>query len=129
MMSQRDQPVLMWVYEIGGYPDFTALARSSGYRVVKLHGVRKALKALQACDPRVLIAEFNYSPTYGARISPVEPLLARLQSHHPDTALLLLAEPDARRHLPTLEPQYGRLEVLTFPIDAAALRRWLAAVA
>ncbi len=120
-----DQPVLMWVAEQGGYPDFSSLYHALGYRVVKVQGVRKALAELKKTDPQVVVAEFNYAPTYGARISPVEPLLARLQSHHPLTRLILFTEPDRREHLETLEPAYGELKALTYPIQVADLERLL----
>jgi hypothetical protein len=124
--------VLLWVVEQGGYPDFTALYQRLGFQVVRAQGVRKALVVLKTLEPRVVVAELNYSPTYGARISPVEPLLARLQAHHRATGLVLFIEPERLPHLRTLEGTYGPLRSLTYPIEAAALEgalRGLAAAA
>jgi len=120
-----EQPVLLWVAELGGYPDFTALYQCLGFTLVRVQGVRKALVTLKTRDPRVVVAEFNYSPTYGSRISPVEPLLARLQAHHPGTRVLLFVEPERLGHLKTLETAYGPLAALTYPIQEEALRRFL----
>jgi hypothetical protein len=120
-----DKPVLLWVEEMGGYPDFTALYQTLGYQVVRVRGVRKALTTLKRLDPQVVVAEFNYAPTYGSRISTVEPLLARLQSHHPMTRILLFAEPDRLGHLETLSPAYGKPSVLTYPLQVGQLERLL----
>lgn len=122
---EREQPVLLWVLEQGGYPDFSGLYHAWGYRVVKAQGVRKALAALKTLEPQVVVAEFNYAPTYGSRISPVEPLLARLQTHHPMTRLLLFAEPERLPQLKKLEASYGDLPVIAYPILVKDLEDFL----
>jgi hypothetical protein len=122
-----DKPILLWVEEVGGYPDFSGVYRSLGYEVIKAQGVRKALAVLKTVEPQVVVAEFNYAPTYGARISPVEPLLARLQSHHPMTRVLLFAEPERIGHLEALQPRYGALTALSYPIQVGKLERFLEA--
>ena len=124
-LAVDERPVLLWVEEVGGYPDFTSLYQALGYRVVRAKGVRKALTTLKQLDPQVVVAEFNYAPTYGSRISPVEPLLARLQSHHPMTRILLFAEPDRLGYLEALNPTYGRPAVLTYPLQVGQLERFL----
>ncbi len=125
----EDKPVLLWVEEQGGYPDFTTLYQALGFRVVRVQGVRKALAELRRLEPQVVVAEFNYAPTYGARISAVEPLLARLQSHHPLTRLVLFAEPDRLPHLETLKASYGELPALGYPIQVRDLERLLGGAA
>jgi hypothetical protein len=120
-----EKPILLWVVELGGYPDLTTLYQALGYEVVRVEGVRKALSALKRLDPQVVVAEFNYAPTYGSRISPVEPLLARLQSHHPMTRVLLFAEPERARHLEALRASFGDLPVLTYPIQVGQIERFL----
>ncbi len=120
-----ERPLLLSVLELGGYPDFSSLYEQAGYRVRKVQSIRKALAALKQIHPAVVVAEFNYAPTYGARISTVEPLLARLQSHHPETRVLLFVEKDNLGHLDTLRPQYGVLDHLTFPIRPNRLQAWL----
>jgi len=123
----EEKQVLMWVAEQGGYPDFSSLYRALGYDVVKVQSVRKALAELKRIDPQVVVAEFNYAPTYGTRISSVEPLLARLQSHHPMTRLLLFSEAERIAHLDKLKATYGELPVLTYPIQVGDLERFLSA--
>ena len=120
-----EQPILLCVEEMGGYPDFTSLYQALGYQVVRVQGVRKALNALKHLDPQVVIAEFNYAPTYGSRISSVEPLLARLQTHHPLTRVLLFAEQDRLAQLDTLKSSFGDLLALTYPVQVAQLTRFL----
>ena len=120
-----EKPLLLAVLELGGYPDFTSVYEQAGYRVQKVQSVRKALAALKQIHPAVVVAEFNYAPTYGARISTVEPLLARLQSHHPDARVLLFLEKDNLAHLDTLRPQYGVPDRLTYPIPPDGLQAWL----
>jgi hypothetical protein len=121
----EDRPLLIWVLEQGGYPDFTTLYQALGYRVEKALGVRKALKLLKHLEPQVVVAEFNYVPTYGARISPVEPLLARVQSHHPMTRVLLFTEQDRLAHLATLREAYPGISALSFPVAVGDLQHWL----
>ena len=124
-----EKPILLWVAEEGGYPDFTGLYRSLGYQVVKAQGVRKALTLLKTLEPQVVVAEFNYAPAYGSRISPVEPLLARLQSHHPMTRVVLFADASRLQHLEPLRARYGELPALSYPIQVAKLERFLNAAA
>ena len=120
-----EKPLLLSVLELGGYPDFSRLYEQAGYRVRKVPSIRKALVALKQIRPAVVVAEFNYAPTYGARISTIEPLLARLQSHHPETRVLLFLERDNLGHLDTLRPRYGVPDRLTYPIPPDRLRVWL----
>lgn len=127
--SMDDKPILLSITEVGGYPDFSSLYRALGYQVLQVDGVRKALTSLKQVEPQVVVAEFNYAPTYGTRISSVEPLLARLQSHHPMTRLVLFAEQDRLEHLQALEASYGKLPVLTYPIQVQELERMLESAA
>jgi hypothetical protein len=120
-----EPPILLNVRELGGYADFTPLYRELGLQVVSAQGFRKALAALKRVSPQMVIAEFNYAPTYGARISTLEALLAGLQTHPARPRLLLFCEPAHYQYLPLLEAQYGVLQALSYPIDREALRDWL----
>lgn len=121
----EDKPVLLWVSEQGGYPDFSSLYHALGYEVVKVNSIRKALAELKITDPQVVVAEFNYVPSYGARISPVEPLLARLQSHHPMARVLLFSESERLEHLESLKASFGDLPALSYPIQVGDLEKFL----
>jgi len=116
---------LLQVRELGGYADFTPLFRQQGYQVIPAQGVRKALALLKRQSPDRVIAEFNYAPTHGTRISSVEALLARLQTLANKPDLLLFCEQIHLQHLPLLESQYGPLLALTYPIDRETLLQWL----
>ncbi|MBF0255254.1 MAG: hypothetical protein HQL47_02100 [Gammaproteobacteria bacterium] len=118
---------LLQVRELGGYPDFTGLYRELGLRLLSAQGMRKGLAVLKRETPDLIIAEFNYAPTYGSRISTVEALLAGLQRCSQPHRVLLFCEKPHLPHLALLEPQYGHLPRLTYPIDRAALRAWLEA--
>ena len=120
-----EENLLLSVLELGGYPDFSDLYEQAGYRVQRVQSIRKALAALKRMQPAVVVAEFNYLPTYGARISTLEPLLARLQSHHPQARVLVFLEQGNLGHLETLRPQYGALDHLTYPIRPERLQDWL----
>ena len=117
---------LLCVRELGGYPDFSPLYRRLGCDIISAQGMRKAMAALKKHAPQLLIAEFNYAPTYGARISTVEALLAAVQTCKEKPRVLLFTEPPHLQHLPLLEKQYGVLEALAYPIDENALAEWLA---
>ena len=116
---------LLCVRELGGYPDFSPLYRQLGCEIVAAQGMRKAMAALKKHAPELLIAEFNYAPTYGARISTVEALLAAVQTSKTKPRVLLFAEKPHLQHLPLLERQYGVLEALPYPIDQQALSEWI----
>ncbi len=119
------EKTLLQVRELGGYPDFSGLYRQLGFRVISAQGMRKGLAVLKREVPDRVIAEFNYAPTYGSRISTVEALLAGLQRCGKPYRLLLFCEPGHRQHLPLLESQYGPLPTLSYPIAQDALRDWL----
>jgi DNA-binding NtrC family response regulator len=116
---------LLSVVERGGYPDFTEVYRQAGYSVVTVKSVRKALVLLKSVVPDIVVAEFNYSPTYGARISSLESLLAAIQSRYPDARLIVFAERDEHEHLERLRPRFPKFTALFYPIEVERLRRAL----
>lgn len=122
------QQTLLSVRELGGYADFTPLYREMGYRVIAVQGIRKALASLKTEQPAVVVAEFNFAPTYGSRISTVEALLARLQTHHAQAHILLFAEREHRHQLQRLQGQYGVIASLPHPVDRDDLAQWLSQV-
>lgn len=116
---------LLHVRELGGYPDFSGLYRELGLRLISAQGMRKGLAVLKKEVPDLIIAEFNYAPTYGSRISTVEALLAGLQRCKQPHRALLFCESPHLKHLPMLEAQYGPLQTLSYPIDREVLKAWL----
>jgi hypothetical protein len=116
-----DRPLLLAVMELGGYPDFLPLYQSLGYRVVRANSIRKALQQLKKERPAAVVAEFNYAPTYGTRISTVEPLLATLQSRCPDATVVLFCEAQRQSSFAPLRGRYPEARLLPYPIQQESL--------
>lgn len=125
----RPIPTLMLVTELGGYPDFSPDLVAAGFEVKKAKSMRQAVKLLKSAQPDVVISEFNFGPTYGDRISNLEPLLARLQAGRANTKLILFAERDRMPHLERLRSRFPIYDVFWFPIERMRLRERLAQLA
>lgn len=121
----RPTPTLMLITELGGYPDFSPDFAAAGFEVKKAPSMRQAIKLLKSAKPDVVISEFNFGPTYGDRISNLEPLLAQLQAGHAHTKLILFAERDRMPHLDRLRSRFPIYDVFWFPIEQARLRERL----
>ncbi len=76
-------PLLLAIVEMGGYPDFTPLYQRLGYRVEKVHAVRKAQAWLKKNQPAVVVTEFYFDPEFRDRMSNLESLMASLQRYAP----------------------------------------------
>jgi len=120
-MRNSEAPVLLSIVEFGGYPDFTALYESFGYRVVKTETVRKAVKLIRKHKPAVMVAEFNFQSDFRDRTSSLETLLSSTQGVT-DASMIVFYEKE-------FEPQYQRFlqnfdvaASLTFPVEEAQLR-------
>ena len=120
-------PVLLVIMELGGYPDFTALYESMGYRVYKTDSIRKAVKLIRQHKPVVMVAEFNFQSDFRDRTSSLETLLSSTQGVT-DASMIVFYEKE-------FEPQYQRFlqsfEVaasLTFPIEEPQLRSAIAGI-
>ncbi len=120
-MSVNATPVLLSIIEFGGYPDFTPLYETSGYHVVKVDSVRKAVKLIRQHKPRVMVAEFNFQSDFRDRTSSLETLLSSTQGVT-DVSVIVLYEKE-------FEQQYQRFLInfevaasLIFPVDEALLR-------
>ena len=116
-----EKPVLLSIVEIGGYPDFSRLYESFGYRVVKTETVRKAVKLIRQHKPAVMVAEFNFQSDFRDRTSSLETLLSSTQGVT-DASMIVFYEQE-------FAPQYQRFlhsfdvdASLTFPVDEAQLR-------
>lgn len=103
--------------------------RSVGFEVQTARTLRKALALIRNQPPDVVIAEFQYGPTYGSQISNLESLMAGLQRDNPNSNLIVLAEQERLEQLDKLRSHYPIFETLVFPIDelklTAALTRAL----
>lgn len=124
-MSRLDDDLLLWIVELGGYPDFRSLYREHGYRVVVEKSVRKAIGFMKRQQPAVIVAEFNFQSDFRDRTSSLESLLAVVQ-RMPGTRVIVFYDTE---YLPQLEKLRARLPVfavLPFPVvteDLAACLR------
>lgn len=117
---------VLFIVERGGYAlPLDALA-ARGYRAEAETSMRKALMRLKHETPAVVVAEFNFGPKYGDRISNLEPLLARLQAIPRPPKVVVLAEREYRHHADILRARFAIEAVLVFPVDGDALTETIA---
>lgn len=119
--SSGEKPVLLSIIEIGGYPDFTALYESFGFRVVTTDTVRKAVKLIRQYKPAVMVAEFNFQSDFRDRTSSLESLLAVVQ-RLPDTQVIVFYEKEFTSQFDKLRVRLPVYQALPFPVDEPALR-------
>ncbi|MHB1950836.1 MAG: hypothetical protein ACYCQK_05110 [Acidiferrobacteraceae bacterium] len=108
--------ILLFIVERGGYPLCADRFIGLGYEVVVERSMRKALARLAGTKPDVVVAEFNFGPRYGDRISNLEPLFARLQTAGVRAPVIALADPEYRHHLDTLRTRFPVFDTLLHPI-------------
>lgn len=115
------QKSLLAIVEQGGYPDFTSLYQSLGYKVSTAPSMRKALGLIKQHKHDVITAEFIYSPMYSAHISNLESLFAALQSQQLNPQLFIFIDNEELHHLNKLEMQHYVNQTLTYPINEEKL--------
>ena len=115
---------LLWVVELGGYPDFTPLYRRLGFEVERADSGRKAQAALKRGAPAVVVAEFNVQPAFRDRTSNLESLLAATQ-RMPETQVVVFYEAETERQLNALRARFPQFSALSFPVDEASLEELL----
>lgn len=108
---------LLAIVEQGGYPDFTSLYESLGYKVITASSMRKALGLLKQHKPDAITAEFIYSPMYSARISNLESLFAALQKQKLTPHLCIFIEKEHLHHLQKLVINHAHIHTFTYPIN------------
>ncbi len=112
---------LLFIIEQGGYPLGEEALRRAGYQVATALSMRRALSLLKGLRPAAVIAEFHPVTAFRDRISNLEPLLARLQTHHPETTLVVLAEREAMPLLKPLEGRHPKMITLCHPFSVQDL--------
>ncbi len=118
-------PLLLWVLELGGYPNFTPLWQGLGYRVEVVRSVRKANAAIRQAVPQVVVAEFNYEPNFRDRISNLESLLATLAPLQV-ARVVVFYEAGQKAQLDKLRERFIDFDALPYPVDEATLTTLLA---
>ena len=71
-----ESKTLLHILELGEYPDLLPVFASLNMVTHQAQSMRKGLSTLGRLKPDIIVAEFNYLPTYGSQISNVESLLA-----------------------------------------------------
>ena len=115
------------ITELGGYPDFTSLYESCGYRVVKADSVRKAVKLIRQHKPSVMVAEFNFQSDFRDRTSSLETLLSSTQGVT-EAHMVVFYEKQEEVQYQRFLNSYDVACSLCFPIDEAGLREALTAL-
>jgi hypothetical protein len=108
--------VLLFIIERGGYPVCADRFSRLGYRVIIERSMRKALALLKSASPDVVVAEFNFGPRYGDRISNLEPLFARIETGFRATRVIALADAEYWHHLDTLRKRFPIFDTLMHPV-------------
>jgi ActR/RegA family two-component response regulator len=119
-------PTLYSIVELGGYPDFGPEYRRSGFQVVSVPSVRKALALMKKDPPDVVVAEFNFQSDFRDRTSTLETLMATLQSRYPDCKSIVLYEPEVTHAFQRLQATFPVDVALPFPVDADCMEQALA---
>jgi len=117
-----NEPLLLAISEIGGYPNFTPLYESLGYQVMTETSMRKVLKLLKKITPQVVVAEFNYQSDFRDRTSSLESMMSVIQ-RNPETKVVIFYDNEHKAQLSKLEARYVLSKTLSFPILEADLER------
>ncbi len=123
-----DNPILLSIVELGGYPDFSPLYQKAGFEVVKTDSVRKAVKLIRQHKPSVLVAEFNFQSDFRDRTSSLETLLSGSQGVS-DVSMIVFYEKEYRQHYEKFLERHAVFESLEFPIDEQRLTHALERIA
>ncbi|GAB6043007.1 hypothetical protein [Endothiovibrio diazotrophicus] len=112
---------LLWVYELGGYPNFTPLFQRAGYQVTRVDSGRKAAGAIKRAPPTVIVAEFIVDPNFRDRTGNLETILAAVQRSGATTKVIAFYEPAEATELEKLRARFPDFTALPYPIDEARL--------
>jgi hypothetical protein len=125
-MSEQTQKTLLWIIELGGYPDFTELYRRLGYRVETVTSGRKAISQLKKLRPDVVVAAFNYLPDFRDRTSWLESVFATLQQL-PEARVVVFYDPQEQAQFDKLRQRFTGFAALPYPLDEESVARALGA--
>lgn len=120
-----DQPELLALVELGGYPNFVPLYKQHGYRVEMVNSVRKAQAWLKKHRPEVVVAEFYVDPQFRDRLSNLESLLASLQRYSNEAKVIIFIDHHYQERLEKVRARYPIFGALEFPIQEQQLDKLL----
>ncbi len=84
-----ENPKLLAIFELGGYPNFMPLYQELGFRVQVVTSQRQALKHLKKDLPDLIVAEYNFQSDFRDRSSNLETLMSRLEKF-PQVRIIVL---------------------------------------
>lgn len=119
--SLQSKGELLSIIELGGYPDFSALYQSAGYRVESCQSMRNAIRLLKKMQPTVIVAEFNFQSDFRDRTSNLESLLAVVQ-RMPGTRMIIFYEQEFAHQFEKVSSRFPIHAALTFPVDIEQLK-------
>ena len=119
-----DQPSLLAVVELGGYPNFVPLYKKLGFDVTVLNSQRKARNFLKKQQPDVIVCEYNFQSDFRDRTSNLETLMAVLQKY-PDIKLIVFYMPEHQEKFSQVQARFNIYASLTFPIEEQELEETL----
>ncbi|VAW60749.1 hypothetical protein MNBD_GAMMA09-1507 [hydrothermal vent metagenome] len=111
---------LLSIVEIGGYPDFTSLYVSKGFKTERADSMRKASKLLKKLQPAVVVAEFNFQSDFRDRTSSLETLMSIVQ-RIPECKVIVFYEKDQRQQLERLLKVFDIYATISFPIEESMM--------
>lgn len=112
---------LLLIEALGSFPDLSQEANQLGFVVERVTNQRKALKALKAFTPDVIVAEFVFTPDFRDRISNLDTLAGQIPLAAPMACLIVLYEPEDTASLARFELQHRVCERLAHPVSKDAL--------
>ena len=115
-----EQPLLIQVVELGGYPNFTALYQRLGYRVETVNTGRKAIGMLKKLQPAVVVSEFNYQFDFRDRTSNLESILAVLQPLN-ERRVIVFYDGAEQEQLDKVAARFPGFTAMAYPIEEADL--------
>ena len=118
--SSEQQPVLLSILELGGYPDFSKLYQGQGFRVEIMASMRKAIKFIKNHRVDVIVAEFNFQSDFRDRSSQLESLMASI-AQKPEVDVIVFYDREQAHQFLKVTSRYHFLAALPYPIDQQAL--------
>jgi len=123
-----DRPRILMFIEHGGYPLPLDALRAAGYRIDLATTVRAALGSLRRETPDAIVAEFNFKPRYGDRVSDLDSLLAGVDRISPPPPVIVINQPEDAHRVADLSRRHALAATLPLPPATDALRDALARV-
>ena len=110
------------------HPDFSALYRRLGIRETRLGSQRKAITALKAGVPDIVVAEFfyGYGNNYaGVNVCNLDVFLYSLQKYTADTRIIVLVEKQEYPYVEKLGALFPLYAVLQHPVGEQDIEPFL----